>query len=181
MSLQVGLQAQPQFQALVELRRLRCRVRVVERVFVRLGCLGPAVAPDGGGPSDQVPAVDVIAGVDPLSCLLVLVESRIQPPVDAGTVQVHEFAAVNAQCCHGRETLVEAHQHREVGVRQEDCPGPGQCRNGYGNAQEVLVVAAPAGEGFDGGGRGKQQFVVHARTLPVPGDGLVTNKRRAES
>lgn len=96
MVLQVGLQAQPQFQALVELRRLRCHVRVMEGVLVRLGGLSPAVAPDGGGPPDQVPAVDVIAGIDPLPRLLVLVEARIQPPVDTGTVQIPQLVPVDA-------------------------------------------------------------------------------------
>lgn len=51
---QVSLPAEPQLQALVELGRLRHRVRVVEGVSVCLGCLVARVAPDERGPADQV-------------------------------------------------------------------------------------------------------------------------------
>ena len=43
---QIGLQTQPELQALVELGGLRCRVCVVEGVFVGLGGFCMGITPD---------------------------------------------------------------------------------------------------------------------------------------
>ena len=43
---QIGLQTQPELQALVELGGLRCRVCVVEGVFVGLGGFCTGITPD---------------------------------------------------------------------------------------------------------------------------------------
>lgn len=58
--LQVGFQAEPELEALVECGRLWGCVGVVEGVFVRLGSFLAGVAPDGRGSSDRLP-LSVIA------------------------------------------------------------------------------------------------------------------------
>lgn len=112
----------------------------MEGVFVRPGCLSACVAPDGGGPPDQVAAVYVVAGVDPLPRLLVLPQSGVQPPVDPGAVQVHQPVPVDAQTGDGREPFVQTHQHREVRVRKQDRLHVRQRWQGNCRAEEVLVV-----------------------------------------
>jgi hypothetical protein len=61
---QVGFQTQPELEALVERRRLRGCVRVMEGVLVDPRCFTSAVTSDGAGPADEVPPVDVIARVE---------------------------------------------------------------------------------------------------------------------
>jgi hypothetical protein len=152
--LQVVLAAQPQLHALVELGRLRCGVRVVEGVRVGLLGLGDAVTPDGRRPSHQVPAVEVVPGVDPLPRLLVRGKPGVQPPVDSCPVQVHEFLAVDPDTGDGGQALVQAHQHREVRVRQQGCLDTSKGRQRHGLAEEVLVEAVPAGKVLNGRGLG---------------------------
>jgi hypothetical protein len=95
---------------------------------VRVGELGLShgVAPNGRGPTHQVTAVKIVPGVNPLPRLLVLAQPRIKPPADPGPVQVDKLLAIDPDTGDGRQTLVQAHQHREVRVRQKDGLHAGQ-------------------------------------------------------
>lgn len=72
-----------------------------------------------------MPSVDVVPGIDPLPRLLVFQQARVQPPVDAVPVQVHELPPVDSEPGHGSEALVQSHPHREVGVGQQAAEIPG--------------------------------------------------------
>jgi hypothetical protein len=126
----------------------------------------PGCRPRRRRPGDQVPAVDVVPSVDPLPRLLVLPQPGIQPPVDPGPVQIHQLRPVDPDPCHGGEALVQAHQHIEVRVRQQDSLSICEGRQRHGRAEEVLIEALPAGKVLDRPGRSNQQFV-HDRTLPA--------------
>lgn len=91
-----------------------------------------------------MPAVHVVPGVHPFAGLLVLRQARVRPPLDAGTVQVHQLLPVHTQGCHRGKPLVRPHQDREMRVREHDGLHSGHRGDGNQDSKEAGVVPGPA-------------------------------------
>ncbi len=115
----VVFEAEPELFRLVEARRLRGGVRVVEGVGV-----GPRrdrrLAPHRVAAAHEVPAVEIVAGVDRRAGLPVGGDAVVEPPLVAAAIEVEQRRPVDVDAGGAREAAGGVEHHREVHVVELD-------------------------------------------------------------
>ena len=101
---------------MVEGSGLRGGVGVGDGIVIRLpGCR--LVAPDGVLAPDEMPAVEIVSGVDGLSGLFANRDTRVEVPV-VTSVNVNELIAVDVDAGRDREASRGVQEHGEMCVGQ---------------------------------------------------------------
>ena len=136
----VILETEPQVLGLIEDGCLWRGVRVREGRLARRARLGRGAPPWVAAPH-EVPAIEVVVGVERRPGLLRRGHTRIEFPV-AGALEVHQRGPVDVHGGRGGEPAIRVEHDREMRVRQiPELPIAERPRNRHRNPEEVRVVS----------------------------------------